>query len=80
MPEKVCVDNITTEIISISSGDIITYPYKYEILCEADIDVREYEALNQKIIFSCISLENRKCIGEGKTCIIKKTEKVYTWK
>ena len=80
MPEKVCVDNITTEIINISFGDIITYPYEYEIMCEEGIDVEEYEPLNEKIIFSCMRLGNHKCIGEGKICIIKKTEQVCTWK
>jgi hypothetical protein len=57
-------------------GGTYAYPYNTQILCEEGVDVIGYTALNNKVIYGCLTLINGHCSGEGKSCIIKQKIKV----
>lgn len=50
--------------------------YNSEVICEEGINVEEYWALDKKVLYSCLYLDNRSCSGKGKICLIKTTERI----
>ena len=60
----------------VSDGLFKEFPYDSEVICEEGILLEKYKGLNKKIVYGCIGLENGRCKGYGKICLVKTRERI----
>lgn len=76
LPHRICHTEEKT-IKYTSEEDTRKYSYDTQIVCEEGIFIGEYKFLNEKIIFSCMSLNaTGDCAGRGKICMITTKEEI----
>ena len=51
--------------------EIRTFPYNYNVYCEKGVYIESYKYLNEKSIYSCMTLDkNGLCAGVRKQCLV----------